>query len=312
MEKLHILSNEDGWHMPSVEELVEAFKIFLEVKYQSHHKKYLDRLASDPEAARAEAVLFSVLRWARLDPVISEDVSSGGIDFLCHKDGKDCPAFFLEVTSLGADAAAGASGIPEAIPDASSAGWYKTIAKQLHRIVCNKTPQLSARGLPCVLAITTEHYSGEALLGIQAAESLLIGDTKISMPVGEAEAKISIITELKESAFFRPKKESGEIEACRKGIAAILLVQIYSKECRIVGLLHPDPTHSFSINLLSSIPFLRLRNWPPKDNRLSAEWVIASPEAAQFYYQSVQLTDEDLKMDSILTAPKGIQIDYQP
>lgn len=292
MEKLHIISREDGWHMSSIQEMVEAFKIFLEIKYPAHHKKFLERLTSDPEAARAEAVLFSVLRGQNLNPTIAEDLSRGGTDFLCHQDG---PVFFLEVTSLGSSAAANASGISETIPKTSTANWYKTITKQLRRIVSSKAKQLSAKEYPCILAITTEHYSGEALLGTLAAEAMLLSDTKLSFPIGAKESKVSAVTDLEESVFIRPKKDGEGLEACRRNIAAILLVQIYPQESRIIGLLHPDPVKPFTIHFLPSIPFIRLQNWPPKNNKLNAEWIIASPSVAQFYHQPIQLTDDELK-----------------
>jgi len=281
--------------MPSIDQIVEDFKIFLEVKYPAYLEKFVQRLAANPEAARAEAIVFSFLRSQALNPLPSEDLSSGGMDFLCHQNGK--PSFFLETTSFGSETAANASGISTKIPESASASWYKTITKQLRRIVSEKARQLSAQVHPCVLAITTEHYSAEALLGTQAAVDMLIGETKIAFSVGTEESKSNIITELEDSVFFRRKKDGSGIESWRRNISAILLFQIYSKECRIVGLLHPDPTKPFSIDLLPEIPFIRLQTWPPKDGKLDTEWVISNPSATQFYHQSIALTDVELKQN---------------
>ena len=279
--------------MSSVEEVVDAFKNFLEIKHPSHYQTFLQRLTSKPESARAEAVLFSILRVKSLAPLVSEDPSSGGIDFLGHKNGES--VFFLEVTSLGASTAADVSGIPETLPESPSPTWFKTLTKRLRRRASGKTVQLSGKDLPCILAITTEHSAGEALLGTRAAEDVLTGDPKIAIPIGDGESQPSLITELEESVVFRKNPSGDGIQTCRRNIAAILLVQIYLQECRTVGILHPDPLKPFSIDLLPSVPFVRLRNWPPQDNKLKAEWVIANPEAARFFHLPVELTDDELK-----------------
>jgi len=73
------------------------------------------------------------------------------------------------------------------------------------------------------------------------------------------------------------------------------LAQIYNQECRIVGLLHPDPARPFSIDYFTSIPFIRLRDWPPIENKLNTEWVIANPSAAQFYHCPVEFTEGELR-----------------
>ncbi len=60
---------------------------------------------------------------------------------------------------------------------------------------------------------------------------------------------------------------------------------------KIIGLLHPDPVHKFPIKFLPLIPFVRLKKWPPQNNRIGIEWVThkqaenTTSEAFTFYYK---------------------------
>src|SRR5579863_5582720 len=61
-----------------------------------HFDQFKKRLKADPQAATAEAIVFSHLRAQNLHPELFEDPTSGGPDFRCL-----APApFLVEVTSL--------------------------------------------------------------------------------------------------------------------------------------------------------------------------------------------------------------------
>ena len=62
-----------------------------------HCTQFLKRENSDPQAAQAEAVVFSWLRAEKVEPRLFEDAGTGGPDFCCAYSGSD--RFLLEVTS---------------------------------------------------------------------------------------------------------------------------------------------------------------------------------------------------------------------
>ena len=69
--------------MVSIHEVIESYKVFLEVKYPKHSQSYCTRLKNNPESAKAEAVTFSILRSNFDDVKLAEDISMGGADFFC-------------------------------------------------------------------------------------------------------------------------------------------------------------------------------------------------------------------------------------
>ena len=276
--------------MASTSEVIESYKVYIEVKYPSHLQSFCTRLKNSPEGAKAEAIMFSVLR-ANFDNVkLGEDISTGGVDFLCDIDGSE---FLVEVTCLEAEAVAIQSGMKNEILENGSAGWFCTVTHMLRTKASGKAAQVSGHNIPRVLAITTEHIGGDFLLGPYGAETLLTSDTKIRVPIEEPIEKTDLSTDLKDSVFFRFK--NGAIESCRRSISCILLININADKVRFVGVLHPEPKYEFSIKLFPSVPFARIKKWPPENNKIETEWVIKRPKAASFYHQEIKFRDEELK-----------------
>ncbi len=65
----------------------------------------------------------------------------------------------------------------------------------------------------------------------------------------------------------------------------------------VLGILHPDPIYKLPIQFLPSVPFVRLKKWPPEDGILLTEWVkfeeniefvIRIPEHESFWYADCQ------------------------
>jgi hypothetical protein len=276
--------------MASTSEIVESYKIFLEVKYPGNFENFCNRLKNHPESAKAEAVLFSVLRPVFCEVKIAEDISTGGVDFLCISDRSK---FIIEVTCLETDSVAKQSGLKNEIPENGSPGWFSLITHKLRTKASSKAGQVSAVTIPRLLAITTEHFSGDILLGPRAAEFLLTSDTKIEVPIGKPIDEIGMVTDLKDSVFFRLR--NGSLESCRKSISAIFLVHILADKCSILGVLHPDPEYDFPIKLFPNVPFIRTKKWPPENNQIETEWVIYSPPRAEFYYRPITFKEEELK-----------------
>ncbi len=120
-------------------------------------------------------------------------------------------------------------------------------------------------------------------MGSMAAESLLVSDQKIVVTINQPNPDSELVTDLRESVFFR-FSANGTIEPCRQSISAILLVQIFDDECRVVGILNPMPSVEFAISLLPSMPFVRVNPWPIQQNRIFTEWTIHNPGPKRFYY----------------------------
>src|SRR5262245_13593364 len=82
---------------------VDAYTVWLSVNAPEHRAAFISRLSADPEAARAEAAVFSLCRLLSLDPCPAEDPGTGGADFVSR--GTTQP-IVVEVTALRADSVA--------------------------------------------------------------------------------------------------------------------------------------------------------------------------------------------------------------
>ena len=257
----------------TIDDIVDNYKNFLSDKYPAHIKKHFcNRLSSNLAGARAEAVTFHFFR-SNVDDVRIEEASGvGGADFRCKIQKSE---FVAEVTSLDAEAVAKASGLPNDIPEETVVTRsYKEITPLLRRNASDKTPQMSGYCCPTILVMTCEHIDAMNLLSSKiAAEFLLTSDTCISIPHPLANPKpdLSLETDLANSVFFREK--NGEFELCRRSISVILLCGILRNAMHVIGVLHPDPVHKFPTQFLPSIPFVRLKKWPPENDRIETEWV---------------------------------------
>ena len=143
--------------MVSTADIINSYKDYLFVKYPSHHKTFRSRLKEHPESAKAEAVMFSIMRSKFSDVKIGEDVSTGGADFICISEKSK---FIVEVTSLETSAVSKQSGLKNEIPENSTASWFSPITHMLRTKASGKADQVSGVDMPRVLAITTEASCG--------------------------------------------------------------------------------------------------------------------------------------------------------
>lgn len=93
--------------MTTTSEVIDSYKTYLEVKYPAHYKQFCERINNHTESIKAEAILFSILRSTFSNVKIAEDVSTGGVDFMCEVDDSQ---IIVEVTSLEAESVANQSG----------------------------------------------------------------------------------------------------------------------------------------------------------------------------------------------------------
>ena len=248
--------------MFSKEDLVENYENVLNVNYPEHVKRFRKQLRAEPESARAEAVVFSFLKENTTDVKVEEHLVKGGVDFRCQKDDSE---FVVEVTCLTRESVSCASGLSDEVPQPRTVGSYERIPQRLMQEAVNKASQMSGYNCPRVLIITSEHLHADLVFDSLSASYLLTGKPLIAIhsPI--------LITELKESVFFRLNKK-GELESCRKSISAILLFSVTGSSASVVGLLHPDPAHKFPPQLLSSVPFIGMKEYPPENGRILTEW----------------------------------------
>lgn len=276
--------------MGLISKVVESYKTFLEVRYPTHYRSYCSRLTSNPEGARGEAIIFSLLRSEFRDVIMGEDPSTGGADFLVASEEFK---FITEVSCLQTDSVASQSGMKNEVKD-GTAGWFTMITHKLRTKVSDKAAQVSGYTIPSVVAITCEHIGSDLLIGPHGAESLLSSETRIAVPIGDQPPdNTDLVTDLKNSVFFKFK--NGAVEPCRQSVSAVLLVSISGDKSLIVGVLHPDPNYPLAISLFRSVPFLRLKKWPPENSTIEMEWVIHSPKAAEFYHREVVFKHKELK-----------------
>jgi len=286
-------SDPAAWQGNTLDEVAQAYALFLEVRHPQHWKLFKDRLTADPDAAKAEAAVFSWLRSARLAPAINENPSRGGMDFLCLPDEKD--SFLLEVTSLRKDAVIAKSGWPDDLTEGAAA--FSMVTPQISRTIQNKIPQLARgpEGIARVLAVCLSHSGASALLGTMAAEWVVTSTPVITAALpkdGVPADAARLVTNLKQSAFFCIK--DGAIAPVREKISAVLLVAVWERQLDIAGMLHPAPAVPFAYRLLGDIPFLRVE-WPITSPDINAEWVIGHPRPVVHYHSPVTLTDTELK-----------------
>ena len=272
----------------SISEIVTAYSLLLEVRYPEHHRAFQLRTASDPNAANAEAVVFSWLRWHGLSPTPSDTPGLGGPDFLCSPMW--AAPFLIEVTSLKPDAVSERSGWPDELNDRAHS--FAMITPNLWSKTRNKASQLGGHEIARVLAICLTHIGAGVLLGTLAAEWLMTSQPKLSVPIGDPITATREVTDLRKSAFLAIR--DGGIIAVRESISAVLLIAIWENQLHAVGMLHPEPAVAFDYHSLIELPFLRL-DWPVMDGVLKTEWVIARPAPRVDRHIPVSLTNEELR-----------------
>ena len=220
----------------TTDKVVAGYSLWLEVRFPAHFLALKTRLKSEREAAEAEAIVFSMLRWMNLCPAPNEDIATGGVDFRCEPKGKD--RFFVEVTSIPRETVTQRSGLPHS---GEHIGGFSMLTSVLKAKATRKAAQMGKLDGARVLAVVTNHRNADMLVGSRAAAQLLTGDTVISVPIGEAQGQpTGEVAPLKNSVFFKLDRTGG-ILACRKSISALLRIAASGNHSRAVGVLHPEP-----------------------------------------------------------------------
>jgi hypothetical protein len=261
----------------SIEQVVDWHAQYLEKTFgnpSGELKLFVDRLNNDPEAARAEAVIFAWLRQIGKNPKINEKAGTGGMDFRCQ------PAiggeFLVEVTSFATEALCSASGLSKDVAHLSG-GFYKMVTPELRLRVGQKMDQLSKGGqVPRILVIASEHPKIELVFDRPAVVNLFVSDWTFWVPFSDPSAVFQF-TDLRNSVFFRrDEANSARLLPCRRSASAVLLARICPDQVRAIGAIHPEPAIPLDIKALPEVPLLYLPSWPTTDGKLKPEWTLPS------------------------------------
>ncbi len=254
-------------------ETINEHKIWLEHFSEQYLKRWGTLHKNNSEAAICEASVRKILS-GYVDAVEpSEDLSSGGPDFLCTQKGKH---FYVETKCITTRVATDKTGLEDK-PQGKASGYYLLTDKILE-IACKKTPQCSNLDSPCLLAIGTFHRQVGALcFNSHAAEQLLTGTPYITSIIDTQTGKMVKEpyqeTNLQNSVPIRYDKDSPEkIEYARKTISAILLCSLGYDRSHVIGIMHPNPNHNFDRRLLPNIKFCRLSEGY-ESGPLIVEWI---------------------------------------
>ncbi|RKU14257.1 hypothetical protein C6502_01305 [Candidatus Poribacteria bacterium] len=241
-----------------------------------------NRLSCDePEAARSEAVAYSFFKRNGYPIQVEETPNEGGVDFRIQAESTD---FVVEVTSILKKTYTEHSGMPEIISDrVGSVSLYK-VPHLIRSKVSSKARQMSGMSeydCPRILMIACEHPEYAYFLDDKepfGPAGLLTSPPKISIPNGNN------VTCLKDSLFFR--FENDRIVFCRKSISAVLLFYISKYRAQATGLLHPNPVHNFSIELLPSVPFVEalISGIDATEGHTNTRWIPDNLPAGFFVY----------------------------
>jgi len=288
---------ESGGFFGCLDDVVRGYGQWLSVKEQGHLAAFQKRLQNDPEAARAEAAMFALLRSKQLDPHPAEDPGRGGVDFVC---GPAAKPVLVEVTIAQADAVVKKTGLPKKIGEDEQARAFSQITDLLKARAAKKAKQIGHPLAATIVAICLEHEWSDLLMGSLAARWLMTGEPKISVPLGDgAPQETKQVTHLRESAFFR-FAPNGSVEPCRRNISAILLGGLSASQTHVIGLLHPEPLVPLDYKPFFPIPFLVVENWPLRSgDQPVLKWRLpeVDPNPVSFLHQPPRLSERELRGD---------------
>lgn len=276
--------NEEG---KTIYDLLDKYKYFLKTDRSERRKSFHRLCGTEPEAARAEAVVFSFLQWNGYDIQVEETENEGGVDFRAKKENTE---FVIEVTSIRRETFTKHYGVPE--NPISGKSYYvdtRKVAKLIRSEASGKVEQLSGYDCPRILIIACEHSGYSTFLKKEGdglgAEMFLTSPPVIELP------DLNNVTYLDDSLFFR-FQQNGRICFCRESISAVLLFYISKYHLEATGLLHPKPAHEFSIEFLPSVPFVEvlvpeIEDYPMGNyGRIRTRWIPDNlPDGAFIYNQ---------------------------
>ena len=254
--------------------IIAEHRAWLQQVDKQRLKQWEDLLCSCSEAAICEAETKKLLSEQNVDVYLCEDLSTGGPDFSCSKNGQK---FYVEVTCITIDVATQKTTLPPCYLKSNDAQYYRLLTKHIRGELSGKTSQCAGLKFPCVVAIATLHpEAGRSCFDEYACEEILKSTSKIALDIniqkGRSVGSPYQITNLQNSAFVRfTKKNDGTTECARNSISAVLLCPFGRYSLKVKGLLHPNPNYPFDRSLLSGIEFAKLADGY-QNGSMNVEW----------------------------------------
>ncbi len=252
-----------------IEDILTAYKNYIGSNYDKVRLKKFNQLdKNNPEAAASKALVFNWLYGYAQNPVLNDDPSTGGLDFICSPTPHY--KYLVEVTCLGNQAFIKNTGCH------MRPGQMMTLrlpSDQLFNKVTRKAGQSKRHDLPTVLVITSLSEGSRLILNEDQALDILFSNLAVSVPEHADTDQHVFSTDLKRSIFVEQDKDDpSKIISRRQTISAALLIPVEGAGINIFGGLHPDPIHVFDMNYLANIPFVCIKNWPIENGELHTEW----------------------------------------
>jgi hypothetical protein len=265
--------------MASVEYVVESYSDYLQGLGKKLWRRFQTARINAPESALAEAMVFRVLQASKVGPGVVDAPGVGGPDFSCLRGVPQ--EFLVEATSLLPERVTEKSNIPNRVPEDLEGGPFGLLTAQIDEAATKKLHQFKGIAVPGVLAIASSHFGSTILFDAPAAMHALI-----SQPFWMI-GKNGMSTDLKHSLFLRT--EDGKVVVKNRDISAVLLVAVGADRSYVCGALHPEPSNRFDSAALWEIPFVYLKDWPTKQNKLRTMWTLGTaPKSLEILHAAIR------------------------
>ncbi len=256
-------------------DIIDEHRAWLRQFNEHRLKKWEDLLKANLEAAICEAETRKLLSDHKIDVQPYEDLSTGGPDFACTKDGK---TFYVETTCISIEAATKESELyPTDNPDIDDSA-YRDMTEKFRSEITQKSKQCRKVKAPCIVVAATLHPKASVCcIDELAVEELLTATTyitgKINTRTREKVGDTYESTQLENSVFIRPKKDSpNRIEATRNSVSAVLLCGFGLNLPNVIGCLNSNSNYPFDRSLLPEIKFCSLADGY-QNGQLAVEWI---------------------------------------
>ncbi len=260
------------------DDLIEPHRAFLRANYPKALAQFDGLLKHQPESALAEAVVFSLLHKAHLNPEPADKPKTGGADFICKPSREK---FAVEVTTMLAASVQTNTGIPQEIEN-DDGGAFNMITFGQARKVQDKCEQMEKHDykMPVVVVLCTLHERAQGPFRALAVEFLQTSVPRIVTPFNLEESARQE-TALEDSIFVEIK--DGKLTPRCENISAVLLLHISESISSAIGILHFQPSFPFDVKNLPTVPFNRIV-WPVVGGKIKTEWVVGSARPVDFWH----------------------------
>lgn len=228
----------------NISQILDEYTSHLSFNYPRHLKKFELLKRNSCDAAKFEAVCYSILLARNIEVKIGEECRTGGADFLCStKIGK----FAVEATTINTFSMEDKTGMKN--DQMKISGDFYCAYPTLYQKLEDKTRQLSKYEFPGIVAIGSFHNESLTLFRHVMVDEYL-------------------------NAFFCTDAYGNlKHNDALKNISAFMLIGFGHNEYSIMGFLNPKPAYHFSIRSLPDINFRRVTQMGLDNKTGEGEWV---------------------------------------